>query len=1014
MQRQSDRAPIKVGILGATGTVGQRFITLLSAHPWFTIHALGASSRSAGKPYAQAVTWKQTTYMPSLVKDLVVQECTPEPFLECAIVFSGLDADVAGDIESAFRAADLALFSNAKNYRRDPHVPLIVPLVNPGHLSILPQQQALHSPPLKKGFIVTNANCSTTAHVIALAALEKEFGPIDSLMVTTLQAISGAGYPGVPSLDIIDNVVPYISGEEEKIEWETRKILGDISDVEPEELVGGKPLQAFDMHAQTPLKISASCNRVPVTVGHMINVSVKFARQPPPSPQQDGAGVNVGRVRQCPVLDVKFVVLADNVSIGAATSSIINAEYASECRNSCCNESSALKASIFQRLHPRAYLERFVAENFRPDGRAFDAWRDVSVNVGSISTADGSALVRLGETTIVCGVKAEIAEPELDAPDAGFLVPNIDLPALCSPKFKPGPPGDEAQVLSDRLNEVLVSTIALSSLVIHSSKAVWTLYVDATCINYDGNVFDAALIAMMAALRNTKLPKATYNVETGQTICSRSTTLPLQILKTPVSFTFGIFDTTLLADPTAFEEPLLDTTVTVVVDENSELVLVSQSGPGLDGGASDTVSSYDSGDSVSRLPVGPPTYEKLWRWEKNLPQHNLDLPFPEGKTGRYVKFSNQAHRLGWNNILNELLMNTHLAYMSNRAFVWPSFVWSLTHYPWPPSQRLAEQPVTPLNALISGPSAGSPWDEGDNAPRAISDAWFDIVCPEHERRRINTTDVKPYVAGAEGEKVFAFWQKLLLDAPDKCIEIVPALYQQDNFPQVFDLWLWGTTRILSLWESFSKSPTSRLLGTSPIVESAVARNKYLFGARASGSRDPFQHTLAMHVRRGDYKESCHALASFGSSFYSWNLLPFLPDVFTPLGEDHPDRIDEAMAHCAPGVDAVLKKVHDAREDYIRASPSSHRTLNVLYLLTNEHDEWLDELKASLSKTGWETIVTSHDLELDAEQIDVSMAVDMDIARQAAVFIGNGYSSFSSNIVHRRLVDGKEPISIRFY
>ncbi|CAK5268722.1 unnamed protein product [Mycena citricolor] len=370
MQRMAGKEPIKVGILGATGTVGQRFITLLSVHPWFTIHALGASSRSAGKVYAAAANWKQITYMPNAVKDMIVHECKPEPFAECAIVFSGLDSDVAGEIESAFRAADLAVFSNAKNYRRDPHVPLIVPLVNPEHLSIIGQQQALHSPPLKKGFIVTNANCSTTAHVIALAALEKAFGPLETLMITTLQAISGAGYPGVPSLDIIDNVVPYISGEEEKIEWETRKILGGMEEMEGQ-TVSGRPLQQFDMHAQTPLKISAACNRVPVTTGHMINVSLKFSRRPPPSPQQvcealkayrsdaqlqgcpsaplqtitvhdapdrpqprmdrahqDGAGINVGRVRQCPVLDIKFVVLADNVSIGAATSSIINAEYA--------------------------------------------------------------------------------------------------------------------------------------------------------------------------------------------------------------------------------------------------------------------------------------------------------------------------------------------------------------------------------------------------------------------------------------------------------------------------------------------------------------------------------------------------------------------------------------------------------------------------------------------------------------------------------------------------------------
>ncbi|KAF8206450.1 hypothetical protein K438DRAFT_1817226 [Mycena galopus ATCC 62051] len=334
-------------------------------------------------------------------------------------------------------------------------------------------------------------------------------------------------------------------------------------------------------------------------------------------------------------------------------------------------------------------------------------------------------------------------------------------------------------------------------------------------------------------------------------------------------------------------------------------------------------------------------------------------------------------------------MNTHLAYASKRAFVFPSFMWSLTHYPWPPSQRLAEQPFTPLNALISGPSAG-----------------------------VNTTEVKPYIGAAEGDKIFDHWQKFLLDAPERCIEVVPTAYEQDNFPQVFDLWLWGSTRILSLWEPFTKSPTSRLLEVSPIVESAVARNKYLFLPRGPrpphAPHDPFQRMLAMHIRRGDYKKSCENLASFGSSFYSWNLLPFLPDVFTPLAEGHPDRIAKAMEHCSPGLDALLKKVRDARADFVHASQGGQQTLDVLYLLTNEHDEWLDELKKTLGKDGWGTIVTSHELELDAEQLDVSMAVDMDIARRAAVFIGNGWSSFTSNIVYRRLVEGKDPISIRFY
>ncbi|KAI0371452.1 ribosomal protein S5 domain 2-like protein [Pilatotrama ljubarskyi] len=250
-------------------------------------------------------------------------------------------------------------------------------------------------------------------------------------------------------------------------------------------------------------------------------------------------------------------------------------------------EQDALKALTFQRLHPKTYLERFVAEDIRPDGRDFDEWRDVSLNVGSISTADGSALVRLGSTTVVCGVKAEIAEPELDRPQEGFLVPNLDLPAICSPKFKPGPPTDEAQVLSDRLNDVLVSSCVVSttSLCIEPGKAAWVLYVDATCINYDGNAFDATLLAMVAALKNTTLPKATYNEETKRTICSRKIREPLQIGRLPTSFSFGIFDGThILADPTSFEEPLLDTTVSVVIDESGGLTSVMQLGLGIIGG----------------------------------------------------------------------------------------------------------------------------------------------------------------------------------------------------------------------------------------------------------------------------------------------------------------------------------------------------------------------------------------------------------------------------------------------
>ncbi|WVF68114.1 hypothetical protein IAT40_002877 [Kwoniella sp. CBS 6097] len=247
--------------------------------------------------------------------------------------------------------------------------------------------------------------------------------------------------------------------------------------------------------------------------------------------------------------------------------------------------SPTASAEVFKRLHPSQYLSRFLHRGYRPDGRKIGSWRDVSVNVGSISTAHGSSLVRMGDTTIVCGIKAEIAEPTAQSPNEGFVVPNIDLPALCSPNFKPGPPGDEAQTYSNWLNDLLVSsrTIPLESLLISSAKAAWVIYIDVVCINYDGNAFDAAVLAVMAALKNARLPSARYDEETGRTICSRTETHPLTLGRIPLSCSFGIFESThLLPDPTAYETPLLPTGITIALDSDKEGVtcLVRQEGLG--------------------------------------------------------------------------------------------------------------------------------------------------------------------------------------------------------------------------------------------------------------------------------------------------------------------------------------------------------------------------------------------------------------------------------------------------
>ncbi|KAH9824787.1 hypothetical protein DFH28DRAFT_1077322 [Melampsora americana] len=367
---------INVGVLGATGTVGQRFLVLLSNHPNFKLIQLGASHRSSQKKYQDVVKWKQSVPIPNEFQDLIVSECDPNEFKDCEIIFSGLDSDVAGEIEWNFRLKDFAVFSNSKNYRRDELCPLVVPLVNSDHLHQIPYQRSQLSSsgnPIQKGFIVTNANCSTTGLVIALKALESSFGPIDRVMMTTFQAISGGGYPGVSSLDILDNVIPYIEGEEEKIQWETQKILGNLSldrshiNLRSDQL--NQSLNEVNHTKSNQIKISVTTTRVPVLDGHLSDVSISFKNKPIPSieeiiqvlktyqtdanllqcfsapqipifvhhqidrPQprldryfQNGSGINIGRIRKCEVLDIKFIILANNVSIGAATSSIMNAE----------------------------------------------------------------------------------------------------------------------------------------------------------------------------------------------------------------------------------------------------------------------------------------------------------------------------------------------------------------------------------------------------------------------------------------------------------------------------------------------------------------------------------------------------------------------------------------------------------------------------------------------------------------------------------------------------------------
>jgi aspartate-semialdehyde dehydrogenase len=335
---------IEVGILGATGMVGQSFIKFLQGHPWFDLTWLGASDRSAGKKYKDAMTWNLSGGVPETVADLTVEDCKPGNAPQ--LLFSAMDASVATAIERAFAAAGHIVVSNSRNHRMERDVPLLVPEVNPDHLKLVPAQGARGW----KGRIVTNPNCSTIGLTMGLGPLA-QFG-ITKVLVTTMQAISGAGYPGVASMDIVGNVVPYIGMEEEKMEMETQKIMGAFKGDHIE------PLAA---------KVSAHCNRVSVVDGHTETVSLEFSTKPTeadlraafsgfhalpqqrelpsappcpviymtepnrPQPRKDaerhrGMAAFVGRLRPCPVLDWKFVVLSHNTIRGAAGAAVLNAE----------------------------------------------------------------------------------------------------------------------------------------------------------------------------------------------------------------------------------------------------------------------------------------------------------------------------------------------------------------------------------------------------------------------------------------------------------------------------------------------------------------------------------------------------------------------------------------------------------------------------------------------------------------------------------------------------------------
>jgi len=343
----SNGKKLRAGVLGATGVVGQRLVHMLAGHPWFDLTEVAASERSFGRTYAEAVRWHLEAAIPESVRNLPVKGL--DPSLDCDFVFSALDSSVAGHAEEDFARAGYPVVSNSRNHRMDPDVPLLIPEVNSAHLDAIPVQQKNRG--YDTGFIVTNPNCSTAGLVLVLKPLADAFG-LEKIFVVTLQAISGAGYPGIASMDIQGNVLPFISGEEEKMEAEPQKLLGKWD--------GSRFVDAG-------IGLSAHCNRVPVVDGHLECVSVGLKKiaslhevretlsnfevdaelaslptalrnpvvvldgEDRPQPRRDlnvshGMAAVVGRVRECPLLDVKLTLLSHNLVRGAAGSALLNAE----------------------------------------------------------------------------------------------------------------------------------------------------------------------------------------------------------------------------------------------------------------------------------------------------------------------------------------------------------------------------------------------------------------------------------------------------------------------------------------------------------------------------------------------------------------------------------------------------------------------------------------------------------------------------------------------------------------
>ncbi|KAF7965096.1 hypothetical protein HWV62_45727 [Athelia sp. TMB] len=425
----------------------------------------------------------------------------------------------------------------------------------------------------------------------------------------------------------------------------------------------------------------------------------------------------------------------------------------------------------------------------------------------------------------------------------------------------------------------------------------------------------------------------------------------------------------------------------------------------------------------------PPLYERYHRYEAELPQHNPELPAPEGKDAKFFWASNHVHGSGWGNAMQELLVLAHLAYVTKRSFVFDNFTWSYDDELYSEYNGKLIPARIPLTAMITGPIVGEPWTSAPDVPRAVSKNYFFERCPEEKRRYIHTDTVNDesirYDNNIGAQEMFDRWVDYMSKVDDPCVEI-----EQDS-AQLFSIWLFGSSRILDIWPTLSKSPAITQFGWSPLIRAAFNANIHLFQPKstttwpgldwffpnslptlpssssnsdlaAPSSPEPAilsPSLLVLHIRRGDFEHHCQHLANWSSDWNGFNKFPGLPDTFTPptegvgWGETSDANRDIYTQHCYPDVRQIVERVMDVKREWEALGGKvlgADGVLQKVYVMTNGATGWIKELKAGLMEAyPWDGVASSRDLKLNWEQKYVAQTVDMMIGQRAGVFIGNG-------------------------